>query len=262
MGIEGADSDGKSCGKPEFFRPLFGQNPCAGVRRERFLVESVAEFPEPGVELGQEISSREPSPLFVVHGFVSGRAPAAFDRFGSGCSCEDRRNVIAALHPAVGRREYFGIGPEAVEYFAEKPFRRIGAPALCQIFRMLFGGECCDSGRFPGAGVVLPQPGEGVGIIPEAIVETEGYSPAVYGKRRGAGCVDADADDLVGIEITIRFFGFIHCGAYRNLHPFQVVLGVLAGEVRISRVQNNAVFSCLVFVNRSCHLFSVGHIND
>ena len=102
----------------------------------------------------------------------------------------------------MGSIEDFGADAQAMENLAEEPFAGIRASALGEVLRSNAAGERCDFFCFSHPGMVFPKPGHGCGIFCEATVESQWAAVGVHGQGSAAGRVNADADDLVGLEPT------------------------------------------------------------
>ena len=100
-------------------------------------------------------------------------------------------------------------------------------------------GRRRDLGRFGVARVVLPQPDLRRGVVTEPRVEPERPPLDVDRERGRARRVDADADDARGVEVG-GVGGLRQRGADGALEAVEVVLRVLAREVRFGRVEEDA----------------------
>ena len=129
----------------------------------------------------------------------------------------------------------FRRSPQAFQNLAPKPFARINAAALGEILRAHFFGERGDFAGFVDAGVVFPQPRHRGGIVRKSFLERERLTGRVNRKRRAAGRVHADADDLVGTE---TFHGFLRrgeCLLDGDFRAIDVIRRVLPRQIRIAR---------------------------
>ena len=186
--------------RPSFLAQSFGQAAGGDIGRVGLGVEAVAELAQARVELGQERLGRESAPAVVEHGLVAGGAAAPLHLQRIVDPGEKAGDVVGALDPGVGGGGDLRVRPQAVEDLAPEPLGGIGPAALGEVFGVLGRGEGGDLGGFGVAGVVLPEPGVGVRVLLELLVEGERLAGAVDGERGRAGRVDADADDGGGIE--------------------------------------------------------------
>jgi hypothetical protein len=81
------------------------------------------------------------------------------------------------------------------------------------------------------AGVVLPQPCGGVGIVLELIEQIQRRALLVDGQRRGAGGIYADTDDLRRVKVGAGVFGLSQGLGDRRLNALEIIGGVLPCQV-------------------------------
>jgi hypothetical protein len=240
--IHFADRDGNARRQTQFFRPRRAQ--CSGGFRriESFFVEAIAQLRELRVEQRKKFLVGQTAPLVGVERLVPGATDTADDLPRIVDAGEDRRNPIGQLDPGVGGRENFGRDIAAVPNFGPKPFRRVGVAALGDELRPMLGGQRGDLGGLTMRGVVLPQPTLRVEIL--LPLRIEGERAVLCVDRDGARSrrVDAEADDLGRIEAA-HFLG----GGQRALHAFfqpeEVVAGILAGEVMVLWIKQDALLA-------------------
>ncbi len=175
---------------------------------------------------------------------------------------QHRRQPVGVLDPGVRGIEDFRVHPQAMENFAEEPLGGIGPAALGQIVRPLPAGQFRDLGRLGVAGVVLPEPRLGVGVVPERLQHRQRRAVAVHGQRRRAGGIDPDADDVLGIEGRLGPPRLRHGAGDGDFHAFEVVRRVLPGDVMVGRVEKDPRLARLILIDGRAQLPAVGHIHN
>src|SRR5690348_11822088 len=104
------------------------------------------------------------APSVVIHRLVAGGANAGNADIGTFGAGEHGRDPVGELDPGIGGVKDSGVGAEAMEDFAEKPFAAVDATALGEILRAKLARERSNFSRLSGAGVILPQPRERGGV--------------------------------------------------------------------------------------------------
>ena len=127
---------------------------------------------------------------------------------------------------------------------------------------MLGGGEGGDLRGLGVSGVVLPEPGLGVRVLLELLVEGQGLAGAVDGERGRAGRVDADADDRGGIESLDLLLRLGQGRGHGRLDAEDPVGRVLAGQVRVLRIEEDAGLAARVVEDGRSDLVPVADIDD
>lgn len=261
VGIHGSDGDGGAFGEAETLGPF-------GTKAAGFLisglgavVKAVAEVGEGGIELGEEFFAGKSAPFFGEHGFVSGGADAAGGGKGIGAADEDGGQPVAVFQNAEGGVEYGGVDAAESEDFAPEPFGRIDAAAFGHDVGSDLVAEGGDFCSFGVGGVVFPQPDHGVEVVGELREEPEGNALFVDENGGAAGGVDADADDLGGVEVGDGVAGLLKSAEDDGLESVQVVLGILAGDVGIAWIGEDAHVAAGVVEGGGADFASVGDVN-
>ena len=146
--------------------------------------------------------------------------------------------------------------------FRPIPLARVDAAALGQIVLRRSGRLRGDLGRLGSAGVVLPQPG----LRRRDCSANFGFKASgVPSRSTGIGVrpgrVHADADDLFRLKAGM-FSGVAHRRAHGLINALDVVRRVLPGQVRVFRVEQDALFPARVVVDRGCDFRAVVHVHD
>ncbi len=144
------------------------------------------------------------------------------------------------LDEAGGRVVHRWIDVREVEHLGEEPLRRVDPAAVLGVVGVVLVRLLGDELGFRVAGVILPEPGHRVRVVLELVVECEGHAGNVDRHRGAAGGVDTDADDPVGTEPRLAR-RVLDRTPDRRLQALDVVGGVLAGEVGVALVEDDAV---------------------
>ena len=83
----------------------------------------------------------------------------------------------------------------------------------------------------------------------------------VDGNRTGAGGVDADADDLVRSEATL-FLRLSERALHASFQADEIVAGMLAGEIVVFGIEEDALLAARVIHNMAAHFLAVGTPDD
>ena len=234
--VERADRDGNAGRQAELLRPFRRETARQPVRRNRLLVQTSAQIGQLRVERGQELPVRQAAPLLAVHRFVPGRAYAAHNPLRPPVTGKHRRHPVAALDKAVGRAKHVGRDVAAVQEFAPEPFRRVRTAALRKIPRPHIAGKFGNPGRLRVAGMVLPQPGHRVEVVPELGPHRKRRTVPVHRHRCAAGRIHTDSDDVTRIEFRVRVLRLANRPGHGR-ERVDIILRVLARDVRIFRIQ-------------------------
>ena len=155
---------------------------------------------------------------------------------------QESRDEIGELDPACRRVEDVGGDLEAAPDLRPEPLRGVDAADGGEVLRGVLAGRLRDRRRLRGAGVVLPEPRLRRQVTLPLRVEGQGLVPGVDRDRCRSGGVDADPDDArrleAGLARRLRERAF-HGGA----QALDVVGGALAGEVRILRIEQDALLA-------------------
>ncbi len=243
VGVEGSHGDGGRGGKPQPARPILRQRAGPPTRRRRLGVEACAQRSEAGSEGVEEFPVGQPSPRRVKHRLVPGGAHAATDRSRFQVARQHRRDPVADLDPARRGVEHLPGDVAAAEDLAPPPLRRVDPADLGQKMGPCLGGQARDLRRFRIGSVVLPEPYHGVRVPAEPLVETERLPRAVHRHRAAAGGIDADADHGLRAEIWVGRAPLAEDPDDGLFDPQDVIGRILASQVRLGRVQPDAVRS-------------------
>jgi hypothetical protein len=123
------------------------------------------------------------------------------------------------------------------------------------------GGELCDADGFAVAGVVFPKPALGGEVVAPLRVQGEGEVVGINGEGAGAGGIDADADDLGGGEGGIGG-GLCEGGADGLLEAEEVIARMLAGEVVVAGIEEDALLAAGVVYDGGAEFASVAGVDD
>ena len=205
-----------------------------------FAVKAVSEVGEGGVELSEEVFVRQAAPFTAEHGFVPGGADAALEGERVGIAGEHGGDPVAMLDEAVGGGEDSRVHAAEAEDFAPKPFAGVNAAAFGHDVGAKLGAELGNLGGFSITGVVFPEPDHGVEVVFKLRQEAERGAAAVHGDGGGASGVDADADDLGGIEAGDLRGGLLQGSTRDGFEAIEVILRVLAGDVGVFRIEQDA----------------------
>jgi hypothetical protein len=104
--------------------------------------------------------------------------------------------------------------------------------------RRVLGREARDGGGFAGRRVVLPQPRLGCEVRLPRGSRASGRLRASTGIGRRAGGVDADADDEHRARTPARLPAASSARS-PTPEPVEVVAGMLAGEMRVARIEQD-----------------------
>ena len=146
------------------------------------------------------------------------------------------------------------LGPE--------PLGGVHSAAFCQVVGADRFGQGSDFGGLGVGGVVFPQPYLGIDVVFKFFRQRERCAVGVDWDRRAAGGVDADADDVLGIELLVPGFGLFDCPLDDGLEAVDVVLRVLARDVRVARVGEDPELARRVFEDGAAQLAAVGEIDQ
>ncbi len=224
-------------------------------------IEAAAEGGEVGIEGGEESRIGQPAPFRIKHGLMAGRTDASGDPIGSCFAAQNRGDPIAKFHPGMRGLEDGGVFLFAVPDFAPEPFGGINAPAFCQIMRAeprCFSG---DGFGFCVGGMIFPKPRHGGQPVLEFWGKGEGGSRCINGQGGAAGGIHADSDHGLRVECGIVVAGLFKCGADRLFGGLEVIGGVLAGEVGIFGVEQDAGIAAGVGENGVGNFCSVGEVH-
>jgi len=112
---------------------------------------------------------------------VAGGADAAADLFGPGRAAEQRGDIVGELDPGGGGVEDCGRDAGTVQELGPEPLGGITAADLGHVLGVHLVGEGGDFGGFGVGGVVLPEPGVGVGVVLELFGEAQGGALGIDG---------------------------------------------------------------------------------
>ena len=127
---------------------------------------------------------------------------------------------------------------------------------------MLGRGPGGDLGRLGVPGVVLPQPGHGVGIAFEFSLEAERRPGRVHGNGRRAGRVHADPDDLPRIEVSDGLAGAGQSLPDGCFDALEVIAGILTRHVRLALVEDDPGLSRRIGIDVSGQFAAVADVNE
>ena len=149
-----------------------------------------------------------------------------------------------------------------MEQFGPKPFGGICAAAPGQIFRAAARGQRGDFRRLGVRGVIFPEPGHGVRMV--GIRWMRGQRPAVpvNRQRRAAGGVHPDADDGGCRESTGLPARGAEDGPHGPDNALRVIGRLLAREIGVAPVKDNAVFAAGVVPDRGADFPPIGGVHQ
>ncbi len=192
---------------------------------------------------------------------MPGRADPALEHLRPRLAHEHRRHVVAELDPAYRRIEHFRVDLEAVPDLREVPFRRVRPARLREILRPVRLGVFSDLLRLSHGRVILPQPREGIDVPVEFLAEGERRPLRIDRYRRRPGGIHADADDPLGREAR-RGLSLHKRALDAAFEAFEVVGGMLPGDVRVGGIGDDSLIAARVVVHEGGDLFAVGDIDD
>jgi hypothetical protein len=144
------------------------------------------------------------------------------------------------LDETEGGLKHGRVGAAQLEDLAPPPLAGVNASAFGDDVGAHLVGQFRDLGSLGMGGVVLPQPDHGVQVVLEFGKKTERRSLAIDRDGGGAGGVDTDTDHLGGLKPghTLGCLGQRPLG--HRLQSIEVILRVLARDVRILGVEKDA----------------------
>ena len=260
--IESSRGDRDPGFEAEFRGPFVGQSSREVIGGVGLFVQAIPQVGESGIECFEKLLVRQAVPFLAIHGLVSGGAYAPHHRGRIGVSRQYGGHVVAVFDETVRGPEDLGGHAFAVENLAPEPFRGVGAAALGEVLRPDLLREGGDFRCLGMAGVIFPQPGHRIQIVCEFRQKPQRGAVRMDGQGCASGCIDTDSDDVLRLEIGIgagsQLEGFYH----DVLRGVEVVLRVLARDVRVFRIQQDPGLSARVVVHARCGFIAVTEIDD
>src|SRR5579863_2689412 len=122
------------------------------------------------------------------------------------------------------------LGPE--------PFRGVDPAAFGDVLRTKFGRELGDLRRLAPARVILPQPALRVEVVLPLWLRRESLIARVDRDRARSGRIDADPDNLRGVEIRLAL-RFSERAPDALLEAEEIIAGMLTRQQAVLRVEQN-----------------------
>lgn len=110
-------------------------------------------------------------------------------------------------------------------------------------------------------GMILPEPGHRSRVLVEPFLESERLSAGIHRQRGAARSVHTNADNLLWFEAPHMLFRVGQGVSNGNLRPFDVIPGVLPGQIGIAS-KDNACVSVLIRPNGRGHFLAIGGLDD
>ncbi|OPZ92275.1 MAG: hypothetical protein BWY73_00870 [candidate division TA06 bacterium ADurb.Bin417] len=250
VGVKGSDADraaGRQSGAPGPFRT----QPTGGsAGRKDPIVKTGAQPGQARIQPGQKFLVGQAAPFPAVKGLVAGGAGAAPDFSRRAGAAKLGRDEIGQFHETGRRPVDLRILPGQAENLGPEPFRGVPAAAVAQVIRPETAGQLGQLLGLGHRGVVLPEPGQGGRIVPEAVLKAERPAGTVHRNGRASGGVDPDAEHPFRREVRI---GRLRPGQNLLEHrraSVQVIGRVLAGQVRVVGRTDHAIGSVLIIPDR------------
>ena len=149
------------------------QLPCRPARGPGFVVETIAQVREPGIEPRKKGLGRQTAPRIRVHRLVPRGADAADNPARVIDAGENGGNIVGEFDPAVRRIEDVRRDLQAVPDLRPPPLGRIRSTDRRQVLRRVLRSGLGNGGGFRGGGVVLPQPGVRGKVIGPRRIESQ-----------------------------------------------------------------------------------------
>ena len=262
MRIKRADTHCGAFLQSETLCPFGAQTARLRVGGVRFGIEAITQIGQFRVELRQKILVRQTAPFAAEHRLVTRGADAALQGQRVRVSGQNGRNPVAMLHEAESGLEDFFVHAAQTQDFAPKPLARVNAAALRHDLRADFVAELRDLRGLGMAGVIFPQPHHRVEVALKLRQQTQRCAVLIHGNGRGSRGVDADADDLRGIKARDFCLRLLQSAFHHAFETVEVVLRILAGDMRVLRIEQDAHLAAGVVKNGRSGLRAVVEVDE